>query len=622
MTSTPILVTGGATPDDPGQTVIGTASNKHQTDSYLVVGNNNTITENGGNLDINQAAFLGGTEPRNPNTTVVLGNATGVTDMIDLGYGPETVMQAPGTALTRSVVNVVLWGGSATVSLVNQGGTNDINLLESSNDTVTLSGAMNIVQGGLYSTIRLNGNATNTVTPLGANVFIGSADDDLFGYSAKILLGPDSTNSVTAGDENVVVTGTTDLGGNTITLGDGNNTVNLSGGDNRVTVGAGNNVINPGALGVSTVTILARDASDARVPRHATDTVTLFGSENTVTAADENVTILGTLDTGTNTISLGDGNNTITLRGAYDFVTVGDGRNTITLSGSNDRVTVNDPTGRGSEQISLGAGTADRVTLGMAGGTITDTGAGTTTISQSVSATAAVHVTLSAEGIVTLGNGRDMVTVGANSTVTVGDGNDTLSLGQGSTLLAGAGQDTITLGDHDRLGVTGSATSRAVIQLGNDDDIGITGGRVVTTDSVGNDTIQLDDVSSGSTINFTNLDDVVALGLNSSARVFLNPGGGDAMLIQATDGTGSYSGKIDVTGFGNDILYLASLVGGNVAEPLNSYAAVLDNITHAGSQQILSLQGGGQVVFHGNVQLQASQFAFITGVGPVVPPNL
>jgi hypothetical protein len=633
-----ILVTGGTGPGDAGQTIVGTASNKNHTDSYTVVGYNNHIIENGGNLDVNLAAFQDTTEPQSPNTEVDLGNGTGVTDTIDLSYGIENVLQLPGTSLTRANVNVVLWGGSptSTVTLINDGGSNDVNLLESTLDTVTLTGAVNIVQGGWNSTIRLNGDATNTVTPFEANVIIGSADDGFFGHTTTIQLGgpnahpgmDEGINSVIAGDENVTITGPAEQGYDRIALGNGNDNVNIAGTFNTVTVGGGNNVINAGT-DVATVNIVGdTDSADqGRVPKHPTDIVTLGSSENVVTATYENVTILGTYTSGSNTVSLGDGNNTISLgvpgsHLGYNFVTVGDGKNTITLNGDNDRVTVNDTTGSAREQISLGIGVGDTVSLGMAGGTITNTGTGTTTISQSMSATAAVIVNLTGEGIVTLGDGRDVVTAGANSTVTVGNGNDTLSVSQGSTLLAGAGHDTFTLGDQVRLGVTGSSTSKAVVQLGNDDFVGVTGGRVVTNDTVGNDTVLLDDVSRGSRINFTNPDDLVGFGMNSSARVFLNPGGGDAITIQASDATGSYAGTIDLTGFTNDILYLGDLVGGKVAEALNSAAAVFDNTTRSGSEQILSLGGGGEVVFHGNVTLAASELAFTTLFGPVVPSAL
>jgi hypothetical protein len=379
-------------------------------------------------------------------------------------------------------------------------------------------------------------------------------------------------------------------------------------------VGGGNNTITAGT-GSDVVVILGLDSNN-------TATLVLAGANNQVTATYENVTVSGTAATGNASITLGNGANNVTLSGDANSVTVGSGRNAITLSGNANQVSVTDTTGGGSDAINLNAGNADVVTLGSAGGTVTDSGVGTTTITQTVSATAAVDVSLNAGGVITLGNGKDTVTSGANSQVTIGNGNDTASVGAGSTLLAGAGRDTFTIGDNATLGVFGSNTSKATINLGNDDVVGVTGGQVITHDSVGNDLLYLDGVSNSSTVSFTNLDDSVVLGLNASGHVFLNPSGGDLVEIQAPDATGAYAGTVDISDFSNDIMYLGSLRGGKSGEALNSFSAVLDNITQSGAKQILSLEGGGKVIFEGKVQLSQSEFAFTTNFGPVVPSGL
>ena len=348
MTSSPIVVTGGTNASQPGQHVVGSATNNTQTDTYVQTGFNNNFTENGGNLSISPITGVVGLG-FNYDTTINLGNAAGVTDTIMISGDNTNVLQEPGTALTAgSKVSVNIqenFAGHDSIDLNNPGGSNQITLYNTPNETVTLVGAINSVSTGSYSTITLNGNSNNNVSTGNSTVTVGSKNDNLFGYTTMLYLGVGSAgNQVFFGDENAQIGAILSAGYNVLSLGDGTNTLFLQGLHNTITTGGGTNTIQAGS-GQDTVTIAGLDGragpspgkfdgkEGKAVPRHPNDTVTLNGSGNTVTATYENVTIAGASTTGTAAITLGNGNNTVTLGGDMNTVTVGDGKNAINLTG-------------------------------------------------------------------------------------------------------------------------------------------------------------------------------------------------------------------------------------------------------------------------------------------------
>ena len=112
-----------------------------------------------------------------------------------------------------------------------------------------------------------------------------------------------------------------------------------------------------------------------------------------------------------NTLTAGDGNNTINGGSAVDTITVGNGNNTIAGGGGADTVI---------------AGNGNNTVSGVVGGTIT------------------------------LGNGNNVVTGGSGAeTITVGTG--------GNLITGGAGADTITFGAH----VTGVLDGIVMAAAGN-----------------------------------------------------------------------------------------------------------------------------------------------------------
>jgi hypothetical protein len=640
MPSSPIVVAGSSNSGYPGQHVVGTANNNTKTDNYEQYGYNNNFFENGGNLTINPYTGDKGIAEYAYYTTITLGKAVGVTDTIFVDGAYTSVLQAPGTKLSGgSSISITAqedFAGHDTAVLNNPSGINAINFYNTEFETVTLVGATNSVVAGGFSTITLNGNATNSVSTGDSTVTIGSAGDQSFGYNTLIYLGTGSAgNVVVAGDENVSVGTSASTGYNIISLGNGGNGVYLQGQYNRIQVGGGNNTITAGS-GNDDVTIVGLDGQSAvkpafktvkeraAVPRAPTDSVTLAGSGNAVTATYEDVTVAGTATTGMAVVTLGNGANTVSLAGAYNQVTLGSGANSVALTGDSNLVTITDMTGKGTDTVDLGSGSGNTVNLGMAGGLVTSEDGAFSTITQDVGSKAAVTVDLGGgAGAVTLGGGRDTVTVGAGSSVTVGSGNDTVTAGDNATVLAGSGNDTFILGAYDQLGMTGSASSHTDVVLGNDDIVAVSGGHVTTHDTVGNDLIYLEGTAANSSVNFSALNDIAVLGLDASAHLFLYAEGGNVAEVRASDANGSYAGQITISNLvQSDVMTLSGLVGGTVSEALNSYGAVLDNLSKVGGKEVLALQGGGSVTFDKGTDLSKVAFNFLPYTGPVIPNGL
>jgi hypothetical protein len=506
---------------DSGVTVLGSALDSSQTDNFFNFGAGNTIVGEGGNINVIGLSTDTGTTV---DLDSVSGAITGVTDAFALhGSGNSLFDETPTSGSTISYMVLGNGGGNAvwatdasdstvgvaigvdpsatapaghnTVGISNVGGTNTVDLGGLDNTVILDGSTNNVATGGSGSTVTLNGWASNNVTFTsgGGTVTVGETDDNHFGYSTMVAFSG-TGNLLTGGDENYTVSGST--GSTTVHVGDGNNLIWLGGADNTVSVWGGDNTIVAGG-GSSSVKILGvdgtdtatpmPDADDAPVPLSPTDNVIISGSGDSVTATYENVNIWGagvagiaTPVTGTATITLGNGNNSIVLGGGTatnndnivtvgngantinvtgngNTITVGDGANGVTLSGNTNTVTVNDPTGVGQDIVQLGAGTGDTVALGDAAGSVTGTGTGTTTVTQA--GPNAVTVNLGAGiGDITLGNGPDTVTAnGAGTTVTAGNGADTvtangggdaITLGNGAnTVTANGGGDAITLGN-------------------------------------------------------------------------------------------------------------------------------------------------------------------------------
>jgi hypothetical protein len=517
-----------------------------------------------------------GTTPITSSTIkfTVLGNGGGnAVDLDDVSLSKITV--AIGVDKTA---NAPAGGNVVFIDNSNEGGAG------TATNTVSVGGSGNLVE--------LNGDATNkvTFTSGGNEAVIGFSDDDFIGFGNKSTVTFAGTGNVLiGGDENFTVSGS--AGSSTVAIGDGNNVVTMGGTNNTVSVWGGNNNINAGGSG-ATVTILGLDGDDAPafvadpddapVPSSPTDNVTIAGTGDSVTATYENVNVSGTGVTGPTTITLGDGNNsvvlgdnalgnsaggstvtvgnganTINVTGNGSTINVGDGPNGVTLSGNNNTVNVTDPTGVGQDKVQLGAGKGDTVNLDHAGGSVTDTGTGTTTVNQT--GPNAVKVSLGAgTGLIMLGDGNDTVTANGNNTsVTAGNGNDTVT--------ANGNKDTISLGNgNDKVTANGN----------NDTDTFGNGNNTVTANG-NNDTFTFGDGSNKLTANGNN-----DTGTFASAA---DPGGNNTLTAKGSGDTWTF--------FENPNATVKATLGSN------------DSLTQTGGALNAALAGDGDTVTATNVGL-------------------
>jgi len=477
-----------------GQTQYGAAIDNTQTDAFRVFGAGNTIYELHGNLLVSGASGEDFGYSWDSGTTITLGG-TGVYDGIVLDGG-SNVLQ--GT-LSGAVVSYTVSGhsgtaGGNTVNLKNTGGFTYLTLGGSNNSVQVQQGAATMVQiGGSGNQVALNGNAANKVTIGGDSsvVFIGGADDDLFGYASSVALTGDA-NVVLGGDENFTIAG--GVNSNSILLGDGTNSVTLSGTQNIVVVGGGSNFINAGGSGAQVfiqgidganpATFVPETDDTPAVTAAPSDTVVLAGAGDVVTATYENVSVLGANTTGGASVTLGNGNNNVSLGGTggntvamgnggngvnvagdNNQITVGHGANGVTFSGNANSLLVNDATGVGTDVVQLGQGTGDAVNLGLAGGSVTGWGPAGTAATVFQGGTRDVTVNLhGASGVVLLGDGNDSVTAnGDDASLLLGNGNDAVvANGNQDIVVGGNGSDNVTAGGNQLFLLLGNGNNTVV----------------------------------------------------------------------------------------------------------------------------------------------------------------
>lgn len=580
----------------------GNAINNTGTDSFDVYGASNTIFEHGGNLSV-----TGGTqapEGYDTNTTIVLDDTSGKSQAnekitvtlqgsdnaligndsfvaADAVAGPAFDDPSFGYAyLNDATVKYTVSGngsaaGDNTVALFNSKGSTTINVAGTGN-SITLNGsATNVVKAG-------SGSDVVTISDnFSANDGYPAAN-----YTSKVTLAG-SSNQVYGGDSMFTVSG--GVNGNTVELGDGNDSVSLSGTKNSIEVGGGVDTITAGS-GNDTVQILGLYSadyttypgpqSDSPATTIPTDQVTIAGTMDLVTATYENVVVSGSGATGKASISLGNGNDQVTLGGNGNAVNLGDGSlsgdNNVSLTGNNNTVIVNDGSGdTGLTNVSIGTGSGDDVSFGYSGGSVTGTGAGTTTVTQNTSSGANVTVSLGkGVGMVTLGNGNDSVTAnGAGSSISAGNGNDTFTAnGAGSNVSAGNGNDTVTangantsvtLGNGNDV-VTANGTTKygagATVKVGNGNDtITANGNLASVTAGSGADTVTANGeyatVNLGSSGKPGGSDNVTSTGIGSQVTVYAKAGTTNTFTVGSNNTYLSVTGGVDTiasTGSGGD----------------------------------------------------------------------
>ena len=674
-----------------GQLGLGTSTDNTGTDIFDVTGLNNTAISGAGNLTVQGFTTLPPVSVTDSRTTVILNANKGtVNDLINLN-GQDNVIYmngvgSPGEAhLTGgSTVNVTVSQSALPVSEAS-GGNNYVNLFNDAGTTnVTLSGPAN--------TVILNGHANNTVDMTGtlsgsaggSTVVIGGPvteaspqgpiDDDLFTTSdtwgsmntAKITLS-DSYNTVITGDENTTVTGGSSH--NSIAVGDGTNSITLTGGHNSIDVGGGFNTIDTGS-GNATVLIQGADHSNLPpaagdndgLPSNPKDKVTLRGGNNKVFANYEDVFVnnIDSTSSGGDLIILGNGNNAINEFGNSNTMIVGDGINTVDSQGNNDLVIVQDPTGVGTDTVTLDSGTNNLVSLDHAAGAVSAVGLDslgnitTNTVVQAGTNDVSVNFQ-TGTGNISLGDGNDTVTAnGANDTVAlgsgnnvvmangantivgitdkagatenvtangngaivvVGNGNDTVTAnGSPATVVAGNGNDTVTANGNGALIFVGSGND-TISATGTGDHVTISAsstsldsttlgsGDVLratngtqTITGGSNDTILLNATNVNSTATLSGSADHVFVGSNGSDRIYFDPAQSNSQVTVQAFTAGIYTGTVEVTGFSTNSTLDLESLTGKNGLALNTYANVLSNLSASSGTQYVLALQGGGAI--------------------------
>ena len=318
------------------------------------------------------------------------------------------------------------------------------------------------------TSITLNGDATNIVGVQGSGgavVTIGQAGDGFEGYTSSVTMSG-VLNKLAGGDASVTVSTTSGL--NSVILGDGNNSLVLAGDQNAVTLGNGNNSLTlegihetallgtgnnvvDGGLGFSSIVFGAGGAG-------STDFLQFSGSMNHVTGGDEAFTIFGSAG-GSNILSLGNGTDAITLGGNANKLSLGSGNDALTLTGQHNaasfgtgnNVVQSEAGGNSFTFAAGGAGSTDSVTTRGVGNQVTAGDENVTITGNGANL-----------GIVTLGNGNDVLNVNGGGHAVIGTSRanvaqNTATIGGGNAHLTfNGGMDSITL--NDAKGVAGYDT--------------------------------------------------------------------------------------------------------------------------------------------------------------------
>ncbi len=365
-----------------------------------------------------------------------------------------------------------------------------------------------------------------------------------------------------------------------IITGDGNDRVNL----NNLT--AANSTI-------TGETITAGNGNDSITGNYAPEAITLGSGTDVVSAGTGNDSI--TAGSGTDSIIGSNGNDTVIGGSGTDFIGLGDGNNQVTAGSGADTIAV----GAGKNLISSGTGT-ETITAGDGDNKIfVDTGGGNVSVG-------------AGQDIINATTGNSTITGGGgNDFIVVGTGNNTVDGGSGNTLLAVVANADQTLTNINVTAGTGVTT------FTNISTVSLTGGTSNNNFNVSGWTglpVQInggggtDTVISTNNASFTLSDsslqrsDGADFALNGISNALLTSGGADA-----TFDVSNWHGTATLTGGG----------GTNTLAASNLSTATLTNttLTRTGAPTI-SFTGIAQANLTGSIfggaHIDASAFT-----GPV-----
>ncbi|MBT8519237.1 DUF4347 domain-containing protein [Polynucleobacter paneuropaeus] len=474
--------------------------------TFNISGGDNLITETNGNDGYQNVVTIND----GSNNTINLRDSEDTISVSD-GENYITISTGHDNDGPHGYNSVSLSGGETSLDLESirstvtvTGGDNNItssawhNLVqvydETTTDGVTAS----------YNTITSDGWANTIDIEAGTNVITevhGGSSISLSGDSANTLtLDDDSGNahrdtvSITGGSNSIASLGsyddriTIDGGSNTFNLDYSyNNTFNISGGDNRITETNGND-------GYQNVVTINGGSNNTIDLVDDSDTISVSDGQNFITLSTD--VFASTENQGHNSVSLSGGttslefdafDSTVSITGGTNIVTDMDGVNTITVGGLDG----------GLNTITL----ADHDALTISAGTNFVTGGNSETIT--INGAAYDHVTLSGSGdLVTIsGGGHNTITDigGANTISVIGDSTNNISLADGESLELSVGANTVTGGSGELIvinGEYGNGGTNTVQLYGVAETVSISAGiNDVTYNDNGND--YLDDYQNG-----------------------------------------------------------------------------------------------------------------------------
>lgn len=321
-------------------------------------------------------------------------------------------------------------------------------------------------------------------------------------------------------------------------------------------------------------------ASNTITTGEGADSISLNGSSVTATMGDGADSVIGT---GSNAnLNVGDGDNKVSVAGTAITVTGGYGKNEVSITGSDARVTL----GGGDDKISV-VGKGAVVNAGQGNDSITFDGASATVTAGD--GDDSVSVANGNSDYIDLGRGNDSLTLeGTYATVTSADGDNYISIkGVGANVTTGRDNDSIQVvgndavvsaGDGDNI-ITVAGTGAAVTTGRGDDKISVTKAYATITSGAGNDSIYADEHDAHITAGAGD-DQISAKGNNA----YVDAGAGhDSISIGGNYATVS-------AGAGNDSIQIAGM-GATVAagDGRNEIKVNGDNdtvVTGAGSDTI------------------------------------
>jgi hypothetical protein len=522
-----------------GVTVVGTAQDNTQTDNfYLLGGSSNRIVGIGGNINVTGLSPPGTDTGNSVYLYSYLGSISGVMDDITLnGSGNSLTNIMPKgmiTPITGSTINDTVLGN---------GGFNTVNLTDASSSTISVN-------------IGVDPSAT---APAGHN---GVTIINMGGTNSVSLGGPDNT---------VYSVGSA----NTVSIGGPGGNVTLNGcATNDVTF----------ASGAATLTIGHTDDNWFGF----TSTVTFAGMGNLLNGGDENFTVSGS--TGSSTVHVGDGENSITLGGAGNTVSVWGGDNFINAGGGGSHVTILGVDGTDTatpmpdaDDAPVPLSPTDWVTISGAGDTVSAT-------YENVN----IWGTMISGATVTLGNGNNSVILsgspGGGNHVTVGNGGNAISVtGNANTIIVGDGANGVTLS-----GNTNTVTVNDPTGVGND---------IVQLGAGTGDTVSLGDAAGSVTGTGLGVTTVTQAGPNT-VTVNLNNGTGHITLGDGND-TVTANGNASMVTAGNGADTVTANGGGDTISLGNGSNTVTangtgDTITLGNGANTVTANGNGDTFTFGN----------------------